>query len=373
VYLSVFMGPFSLGPAQDLPNIDLCIDQAIAAADAGFAMITFGEQHFNNYEPYCNPFLMAARLAPHLKDSYFGTTICPIVFHHPLRLVEDVNVCDVLTRGKFVLGMSAGRVGFSPDFQNFGLDPADRDELFATKLGTMLDAWAHRPGDAPLVVDTRWDRCELNGRMMPLSYRAGRPLLAVGTNTPTTVARAGEQGMAVFLGPCRLPDAAARISAHREALDAAGHPPEVVADCAEKSFVLHHVIVGETEDEAWERAERMAGMNPMMNRANDPRSLRELAQVDLDAPGAHDDPNWRNAEHVQAWIIAGDPESVTRQLQAHDDAGVHQVHTRFTVGMYNPTDVNASFQLFVDEVMPKLDPRTFAPPTPEQIRPEHQA
>ncbi len=51
MYISVFMGPFSFGPAQDKPNIDLCIAQSVAAAQAGFAMVTFGEQHFNNYEP----------------------------------------------------------------------------------------------------------------------------------------------------------------------------------------------------------------------------------------------------------------------------------------------------------------------------------
>ena len=150
MHISIYLGPFARGPAEDLPLIDLCLEQAIAAADAGFAMISFGEQHFNNYEPYCNPFMMGARLAPYLKQSYFGVSVCPIVFHHPIRLAENINVLDNLVRGRLIVGMSAGRLDFSPDFENFDLDVRDRRAIFEAKLDIMLRAFAHKPGDPPL-------------------------------------------------------------------------------------------------------------------------------------------------------------------------------------------------------------------------------
>ena len=134
MHISIYLGPFARGPAEDLPLIDLCLEQAIAAADAGFAMISFGEQHFNNYEPYCNPFMMGARLAPYLKQSYFGVSVCPIVFHHPIRLAENINVLDNLVRGRLIVGMSAGRLDFSPDFENFDLNVRDRRAIFEAKL-----------------------------------------------------------------------------------------------------------------------------------------------------------------------------------------------------------------------------------------------
>jgi len=122
MYISTYLGPFARGPAEDLPLIELCLEQAAAAADAGFSMISFGEQHFNNYEPYCNPFMMGARLAPYLKQSYFGISVCPIVFHHPIRLAENINVLDNLMHGRLIVGLSAGRLDFSPDFENFDMD-----------------------------------------------------------------------------------------------------------------------------------------------------------------------------------------------------------------------------------------------------------
>src|SRR5690349_19300360 len=112
MHLSIFLGPFARGPAEDRPLIDLCLEQAVAAAEAGFCMVTFGEQHFNNYEPYCNPYMMGARLAPFMKDCWFGTTITPLPLHHPLRLAEQISLLDLLMRGRLVVGMSAGRVGF---------------------------------------------------------------------------------------------------------------------------------------------------------------------------------------------------------------------------------------------------------------------
>ena len=72
MHVSVFMGPFARGPRDDRATIDYCLKQAEDAAAAGFAMVTFGEQHFNNYEPYCNPLLIAARLAPVLGDAWFA-------------------------------------------------------------------------------------------------------------------------------------------------------------------------------------------------------------------------------------------------------------------------------------------------------------
>jgi hypothetical protein len=64
--MGIFLGPFSRGADDDLALIDLCIEQAVEAAAAGFA---FGEQHFNHYEPYCNPFLMGAHIASYLKNA----------------------------------------------------------------------------------------------------------------------------------------------------------------------------------------------------------------------------------------------------------------------------------------------------------------
>jgi len=363
------MGPASLTPAEDAPLIDLCIEQAVQAAEAGFCLVTFGEQHFNSYEPYCNPFMMAARLAPELGQAYFGTTIVPLPLNHPLRVAENASLADVLLKGRFLLGLSAGRVGFSPDFANFGVDPADRDAAFDSKLDFLLRALAHRPGDEPIIMDTPWDKGSLIGRLMPVSHRAGGPQIAIGTNTDATIERFAKLGWPLFLGPCHPMQAAAKLRLHREAMAAAGITGAAYDDAVAKSFVTRHVIVGGSEEEAWERAEALVGRAPMMDRSQDPRSLRELSTAEIDLSAMHDARN-RNAAFVQSWVIAGAPDSVTEQILGYERLGIGHLNTRFTVGTYQPDHIRASFGLFAKEVLPNLAPRYFDGPAQIRFTPE---
>jgi alkanesulfonate monooxygenase SsuD/methylene tetrahydromethanopterin reductase-like flavin-dependent oxidoreductase (luciferase family) len=365
MHLSVFMGPIALGEARDKPMIDLCIDQAMACADAGFAMVTFGEQHFNNYEPYCNPFLMGARLAPHLGETWFGTTIVPLVFHNPLRLAEDSSVIDLLTQGRFIMGMSAGRVGFSPDFQNFGLDASRRDEIFESKLDYLVRAQQQKFDDAPLVMDTEWDQGQLMGRMMPVPWRRGGAQKAIGTNTDEKIDGIAARGWPIFLGPCLPEVAAAKLARHRAGMEAAGIPEDQRRDAARKSLVTRHVFCGPTEERAWETAESLAGMNPMMDRSADTRSLRELSKADLSAADS------RNAKHVQEWMAGGTPDQLIEQLRAYAASGVEHVNVRFTVGLSDPNLVAESFDLFVREVLPNIDNELFPPLGEDEIEPVH--
>lgn len=370
MHVSVFMGPMALTAAQDGPLIDQCLDLAERSAAAGFAMVTFGEQHFNDYEPYSNPFLMGARLAPVLGDAWFGTTIVPLPFHDVVRLAEDSSVLDVLTRGRFVLGMSSGRVGIGSDFGNFHVDAERREEVFASKLDLLGQLYARKAGGPPLEIDTDWDRATVPGRLMPAPFRDGGPQLAIGTNTDSKIDDVARRGLALFLGPCAAPAAAAKMRRHREALAAAGYGADLVADRAAKSLVTRHVIVAGTSAEAWEAAEVMAGRAPMMDRRVDRRTLRELSEVPVAAVA--DDPFPRNVAHVHDWISAGTPDSVTGQLLRYADLGVRHVNVRFTVGTYRPELVERSFRLFTDEVLPALSPERFAAPTPDETGPEHR-
>jgi alkanesulfonate monooxygenase SsuD/methylene tetrahydromethanopterin reductase-like flavin-dependent oxidoreductase (luciferase family) len=289
MYLSVFMGPFSRSGADDLPLIELCLEQAEAAAAAAFAMVT---------------------------------------------------IIDLLTRGRFIMGLSAGRVGFSPDFRNFGVDPQRRHELFDAKFEVLVRAQEHRQDEPPLSLAAAGDAGELNGRLMPISYRAGGPLLAIGSNTDTTIEKTGTRGRPVFLGPCLPDDAARKFGLHRTAMATAGFPETHIALQATRSLVTRHVIVGRTQDEAWDMAEQMTGANPMMDRSSDPRTLREMAAMDLSdlppGPAAMADPLVRNAVHVQSWIIAGDPEQVADQVRGYPERGIPHLNVRFTAGPHNP-------------------------------------
>jgi len=385
MYLSIFVGPFSRDARDDVAVIDMCIDQATRSAAAGFAMVTFGEQHYNNYEPYCNPFIMAGRMATSLSDAWLGTTIVPLVFHHPLRVAEDASVADLLLRGRFILGMSAARVGPVPDWDNFGVDQADRDALFASNFEILQAALAHKPGDPPLRYDTKWGRGALNGRLMPASWRESGPVLAIGSSTDATIESVGSSGLPLFLGPCTPAVAAQKFGLHRSAMEQAGLSASDRQLASIRSLVTRNVIVADTDDEAWELAEKLSGKAPFMDRSTDSRSMREMSEYDLShSPaeassfGMKSDPVVRNSSYVQGWLIVGDPASVVRQIKEYETVGIPQLNVRFTVGLYNPdlgtpAIFDRSFNLFVDEVVPQIGLEQFAPLADEDVRPAYRS
>ena len=344
MYMGIFLGPFSRGADDDHAVIDLCIEQAIEAAAAGFALVTFGEQHFNNYEPYCNPFLMGAHIASHLKHAYFGTTIVPLPLHHPIRLAEDMNVLDNLTRGKLIVGLSAGRAQLVRDFEAFGVNVADRDALFESKLHIMERAWAKLGQEPDFVFDTGFEKGGILGgqmtggqsRLMPSSYRTGRPLFAIGTNTEATIVRIGEQGLPVFLGPATLETAARRFRLYREAMERAGHSPELINRNRQMSMITRFVIVGETETEARERAKRMMVANSFMPPGFEP--------------------------------MVGAPASIISQIREYEQNGILHLHARFTVGAGNFDDMRRSFRLFVAACAPELNLQSFPVPNGAELR-----
>ncbi|WP_375423712.1 LLM class flavin-dependent oxidoreductase [uncultured Friedmanniella sp.] len=381
MHVSVFVGPLSRSPEDDSAVIDMCLAQAVEVAQAGAAMVTFGEQHYSGYEPYCNPFIMAGRVSQDLGDAWFGTTIVPLTFHNPLRTAEDASVVDLLLRGRFVMGMSMGRSGPVPDYANNGLDPAQRKEIFASRLQVLTDALGHRPGDPPLVVDTPWDKGRLDPRMAPLSYRSGGPQLAIGSNTDATIAMAAQRGWPVFLGPC-MPQAAVRsFGLHRDAMSAAGATAKQVERAASLSLVTRNVIVAETDDAAWDLAESMMGRTFWMDRKNDDRTIRQMAEEDLSGidaaqlglpvPGPKKDPHLANSIFAQSWLLAGSPDSIVRQLKEYEALGIGHLNVRTTVGAYNAELMTRMHDLLVTEVLPAVGAQPFPTLEPTEIRTMH--
>ncbi|WP_404478063.1 LLM class flavin-dependent oxidoreductase [Novosphingobium sp. BL-52-GroH] len=368
MYVAIFLGPFARGPRDDRALIDYSLRQAVEAAEAGFATISFGEQHFNNYEPYCNPFLMGAQLAGKLKDSYFATTVVPLPYHNPIRLAEDINVLDQLLGGKLIVGMSAGRVGFSPDFENFGLDPKEQRAIFAEKFAALETLWAHDPAKGPLSLDGRWVKGGVHGRVMPISYRAPKPLVAIGSNTEATVRKAGVDGHVMFLGPCSIAEAAQKYATYRAGLDEGGWDDAYKAHHIAHSMVHHQTVVADTDDEAWAIVEARMAFNPMMDRSGDPRTLRQMWDDGISGKAGLTEQEAKNSHAALGWYMVGSPDTLVDLFHQHADAGIEQVHTRFNAGMWAPEFWDRSFRLFVDEVMPRIDAKSFAPPQGDAIQ-----
>jgi alkanesulfonate monooxygenase SsuD/methylene tetrahydromethanopterin reductase-like flavin-dependent oxidoreductase (luciferase family) len=367
MYVSLFLGPNVDGPEDDRVAIELCIEQALKADEAGFAAVYVGEQHFNDYEPYSNPIVMAAYLAGQLQQAYLGTSMIPIPLHHPLRLVERMNLLDQLTAGRCIFGISRGIPRPNPAFPLPG-GPGGLQQLFEEKLEVMQRAWRHRREDGPLEFHTATESGAMDGRMMPVAYRAGGPLWAIGTNTEDKVRAAGLAGHLVHLGPFGIAGGAHLAGVYRAALEEGGASAAVIARNMSWLITTKGVFVGESDESA--AAEVGPVLLPRMRLPfvtvppeQESMSLSELLECDPGPVGGSIGRPESLAAMVQRTSIVGSPETVTRKLQEYAAAGLEHIHMRFALGsLGDPEPFRRSMDLFIEEVLPRLDVRQMGAP-----------
>ena len=100
------------------------VDDMVYAEEVGFDACYLGEHHFTFESGNSSPLLMAAAIAGRTSTIRVGTSIICASFHNPLRLAEDAAAVDIISNGRFELGIGIG--GRWSEFHTFGIDPKER-------------------------------------------------------------------------------------------------------------------------------------------------------------------------------------------------------------------------------------------------------
>ena len=358
---SLYINPQTRDPDDDLKVIDAVTRQAVAADEAGFSAIYLTEHHFTGYNAFSDPFMFGAYLAPQIQRARLGLSVAVPPFHHPLKFVEQCNLLDNLTRGRAIIGVGAG--GGPLELAGFGLQPEHRRDQTDRVLDIAMQAWAQQPGDPPLDFETPFGRGRMDGRIVPSSYRKPHPLIARACVSDDSVVKSARRGWPVLLGRFGPERIAHQLGIHREALQAAGHAPELVQECLDWSAMLKLVYVAETDEQA--RLDLAGPVDDYLHAAylaNAADTLEaNVGQENSLIRTAAATPEKR-ADFLTRALIWGSPETVAAELQKFADVGVPQMMLWFTWGYNDPERISRSFQLFVDEVMPRFAPAS-APTT----------
>jgi putative FMN-dependent luciferase-like monooxygenase len=142
----------------------LATEQIVWAERHGFDSAWVAQHHFVETEGGLpSPFVFLAQVAAHAASIRLGTGIVTLPMENPLRVAEDAAVLDLLAGGRLEVGVGSG--GTPSAFASFGLDSAQRAEIFARHLQVVRDAWRgkalggganHLYPTAPLLVDRVW-------------------------------------------------------------------------------------------------------------------------------------------------------------------------------------------------------------------------
>jgi alkanesulfonate monooxygenase SsuD/methylene tetrahydromethanopterin reductase-like flavin-dependent oxidoreductase (luciferase family) len=100
------------------------VEDAILAEQLGFDAVYTGEHHFCFASGNSAPLLLLADVAARTERIRVGTSVICAPFHNPLRLAEDIAALDIVSRGRFDLGIGVGSQW--EEFHTFGIDPKER-------------------------------------------------------------------------------------------------------------------------------------------------------------------------------------------------------------------------------------------------------
>jgi alkanesulfonate monooxygenase SsuD/methylene tetrahydromethanopterin reductase-like flavin-dependent oxidoreductase (luciferase family) len=337
----------SHGPPEDLEIVEALVEQSVRAEGAGMASLCLTEHHFSGFNTYCDPFMLGAHIAGKLSRAYVAITVVQLALQHPVRVVEQSNILDLLTRGRCLIGLAAGST--SPiELAGFGTDVAQRGAMTEQRIDAMLRAWSRRESDDVTDVSTDFENGELRGRLTPASYRRPHPLLARATKTEATVVDCARRGWPVILA-APTDDSRRLVALYRETLEGAGHDDETVRECLAWLGFIALACVGETEREAKRRFDE----------------YMEAAARGPDGAGgtALWAGEWTQRQFLRASVAeVGTPEQVAERVAAWQDDGAEHARISLIESPGRREETMEAFQLFVEGVVPLLDPQPLPDP-----------
>lgn len=134
-----------------------------------------------------DPFVALGACAAVTERIQLGTGICLVIERDPITLAKEIASIDMLSQGRFVLGIGAG--WNREEMENHGANYGDRWKIVREKILAMKEIWSK-------------DEAEYHGEFVdfdpiwswPKPVQAGGPPIWVGANTRWTPERVAEYG-----------------------------------------------------------------------------------------------------------------------------------------------------------------------------------
>ena len=109
----------------------------------GCAAVVLCEHHGSPDGYLPSPLVLAAAIAARTRQVTILIAAAILPFHDPVRLIEDLNVLDIISRGRISCVCA---LGYRPEeYEHFGIDMAKRGKIADEKLGLLLDLRKGQP------------------------------------------------------------------------------------------------------------------------------------------------------------------------------------------------------------------------------------
>ena len=326
-------------PAGDDParRFAETVEQARLIRRLGFDSIWGGEHHVTPGFHYFPLLPMLQRLASEVEGMWVGTNLVLLPLHNPVELAEVGAFLDVITGGRFMLGVGLGYR--TEEFAVFKVPMAERVSRLTEGVEIIRRLWTE---DRVTHHGRHWQLDDVSIHPRPLQQP--RPPILVGSQVPAGIARAARIADGWLVVPLPTVDEfAVEAGAFAAARTAEGLPP------SRHICRLLEVVCAPDEDTAIRRAA------PYLLEKYAAYLSWGLAGVTIDPAAKPEDQLRRLAKNRFA---LGSPAQVIEALLAQHKAGVTHATMRVSWPGMRQDDILAGIDLLGREVLPEVRRRT---------------
>lgn len=319
--------------------------EVVRADELGFDYAWIAEHHFSTeYGIMPDVFVYAGYLAAVTRRIGIGAAVVTLPLANPVRVAENAAFVDILSNGRFVLGLGSGYRKY--EFEGFGVDFEARRDIQEEALPLLMDLMSarrtrHQGRHFSYSID---GACEV----LPHPVQQPHPPVFLAGATERSIAVAGRMGMGLMLSSwtpfAELARQTARYRAHLEET-----PPALRANAARGHVdIARLVYVAETDAAA--RRDSEAGILRHLSHFSSGHTSGYLGTVQENTVGARTGYDALNHDI----ILHGSPQTVADKI-AHlrDTTGAASIMVHYPP-WYGEERALASLELFATEVAPKL-------------------
>lgn len=314
------------------------VEIAQAADELDFESIWCAEHHFSTYGYLSRPLMVALHLAGKTRRIRVGTAVIVVPLHHPLVIAEEIATADLLSGGRFDVGLGRGYQRY--EFERLGHDLAESRARWEESVDILLLAFKGEP----FGYDGRFFEIP-ETTVLPTPVQEPHPPIWVVGQSPESVVATARRGFNLVTGGFGVP--IERLREFRATFD------ELVAseglDYSGRISTQRPVYVTDSEADARAAVEEARwNMRVTLSlRTNRQRveAGRAIA-IPLDEEPSTDD-------LLERFMVIGTPDTCIARIEALREAmGIDHFNASFWFGDMPQDKVLRSMRLFAEEVMP---------------------
>lgn len=315
------------------------LEQVRLVRRLGFDSIWGGEHHATPGFHYFPLLPMLQRLAAETDGMWLGTNLVLLPLHNPVEIAEVGAFLDVLTGGRFILGVGLGYR--SEEFALFGVPMRERVSRLTEGVEIIRRLWTE---DHVTHGGRHWHLDRVTIRPRPVQQP--RPPILVGSQVSPGIMRAARTADGWLVVPVPTVDEfAAQAAAFRAARGGAGLPP------SPHICRLLEVVCAPDEETAIRRAA------PFLLEKYSAYLAWGIPGIKLDATAA---PETQLRQLALNRFAIGSPTQVADALVTQHRAGVTHATMRVSWPGMPQDDVLAGIELLGRAVLPEVRRRTAA-------------